>query len=120
MSKVIRLRLSEEDYDLITRTAKISGKGISTFCREMLLQSIKQEMKETAMLAKLLQKLESLQEPAQQNNIVFDTRLSDEIERKTQAIFELITTFAEFFFIDKTKLQNFMENAEQIKEKFFK
>ncbi len=101
MSKVIRIRLSESEYDLLSRTAVISGKGMSSFCREMLLQALKLDMKETATLSKLLQKLENLSEPQPFNA----QSLSADLEQKLLAVFEVIALFANYFFIDRVKLQ---------------
>lgn len=66
MAKFIRIYMSESDYDLLSRVAKSAGKGISSFARELLLNSLKQEMKDTQLLNRLIQKIENLSEPQPQ------------------------------------------------------
>lgn len=70
MAKYVRIYMSESDYELIERMAKNSGKGISTLAREVLLSGLKQELKDTNLLNKLIQKIESLSEPQPQTQPV--------------------------------------------------
>ncbi|MDI1471542.1 hypothetical protein QI155_03260 [Thermodesulfovibrio sp. 1176] len=67
MAKYVRIYMSESDYELIERIAKNSGKGISTLAREIITNGLKQELKDTALLNKLIQKIESLSESQPQN-----------------------------------------------------
>ncbi len=115
MSQILSIRLKDEVYNLLRTSAKASGKSLSSFASELITQAIKQDMKETTLLSKLLKKLESLSEPQPLNA----QSLSAGLEQKLLAIFEVIVLFASYFFIDKTKLQSFMQDVERIKEKFF-
>ncbi|WP_297212621.1 MULTISPECIES: hypothetical protein [Thermodesulfovibrio] len=63
MSQVIRARVTDELYDLLEKLSKSQGKSLSKFAAELLQNSIKQEMKDTQLLNKLIQKIESLSEP---------------------------------------------------------
>ncbi len=74
MSKVLRVRLKDDIYDLVKVSAKASARSLSGFASELIGQAIKQEMKEISTLNKLLRKLESLEvdlpyEPALQYSI---------------------------------------------------
>lgn len=62
MGKRLRIFLNENDYELLERLAKTSGKSLSQFARELLFSAVKQELKDTALLSKLIQKIESLSE----------------------------------------------------------
>lgn len=58
MSKFIGLRLSDDDYNLLSRLAKSSGKSISTFIRELSLSAVKSEVQENRIFHNLLTNLE--------------------------------------------------------------
>lgn len=66
MGKIIRIRLSESDYEKVAGIARATGKGISTLAKEILLNGVKQELRDTGLLQKLIQKIESLSEPQPQ------------------------------------------------------
>lgn len=66
MGKIIRIRLSESDYEKVAGIAKATNKGISTFAKEILLSGVKQELKDTQLLNRLIQKIENLSEPQPQ------------------------------------------------------
>ncbi|MCS7106330.1 MAG: hypothetical protein NZ942_03370 [Candidatus Aenigmarchaeota archaeon] len=73
MAKYIRIYMSDDEYDLVQKLAKTSKKGLSTFAREMLLSAVKQDIKDTQLLSRLIQKLEkleSLSESQQQTKII--------------------------------------------------
>lgn len=65
MAKRVRLYISDDEYELLAKTAKVSGKSLNQFARELLLQSLRQELKDTNLLNRLIQKIENL--PQQQN-----------------------------------------------------
>lgn len=115
MSKVLRVRLQDDMYELLEKLARTNNKSLSRFAAELLTQAVKQDMRETSTLNKLLNKLESLQ--ATQS--IDDSKITDEMNRKLLAIFELLILFATQFFIDKVKLQNFITQADELKQKFF-
>lgn len=66
MGKIIRIRLSESDYEKVVGIARATGKGISTLAKEILLNGVKQELKDTQLLNRLIQKIENLSEPQPQ------------------------------------------------------
>jgi len=117
MAKYIRVYLSESDYDLLSRIAKSSGKGISTFAREVLVNSVKQEIKETSLLNQLIQKIEKLSEPQQENSHVFVVTEIEKLRENFAVILDALVILGDFFFVDRTKAEKFMQRLSELREK---
>ncbi|MCS7214960.1 MAG: hypothetical protein NZ826_02250 [Thermodesulfovibrio sp.] len=117
MGKRIRLFLDENDYDLLERLAKVSGKSISQFAREILLSGLKQEMKDTQLLNRLIQKPESLSEPQRENQLNV-TILVESMRQYFRLLLDAFLVMSNYFFIDRTKGESFSKEIEELKEKF--
>jgi len=118
MKKFIGIRIDENDYDLISRMAKVSGKSFSDFVREVLHNAIRQEMKETSLLERLIKMIESLQNFQSQTAC----RLNDELLREIyklllytvshdRAVFELL-------FVLPEKRKEYLQRRKELEEKF--
>ncbi|MEJ5228322.1 hypothetical protein [Thermodesulfovibrio sp.] len=86
MGKIIRIRLSESDYEKVAGIAKATNKGISTFAKEILLSGVKQELKDTQLLNKLIQKIENLSDSQPQTQPVQQLQ-SERLEELRNLIF---------------------------------
>jgi hypothetical protein len=86
MAKYVRIYMSESDYELIERMAKNSGKGISTLAREILLNGLKQELRDTNLLNRLIQKIENLSDSQPQTLLVQQLQ-SERLEELRNLIF---------------------------------
>ena len=117
MKKFIGIRIDENDYDLISRMAKVSGKSFSDFVREVLHNAIRQEMKETSLLERLIKMIESLQNFQSQTAC----RLNDELLREIyklllytvshdRAVFELL-------FVLPEKRKEYLQRRKELEEK---
>ena len=118
MKKFIGIRIDENDYDLISRMAKVSGKSFSDFVREVLHNAIRQEMRETSLLERLIKMIESLQNFQSQTAC----RLNDELLREIyklllytvshdRAVFELL-------FVLPEKRKEYLQRRKELEEKF--
>lgn len=120
MGKIIRIRLSESDYEKVVGIAKATGKGISTFAKEVLLTGIKQELKDTALLNKLIQKIENLSEPEPQTQPLQQLQSQMDFERFKQLfllLFSLIREHGRLVFVMPDKQQKFSQIADEIEKK---
>lgn len=120
MGKIIRIRLSESDYEKVAGIAKATNKGISTFAKEILLSGVKQELKDTQLLNKLIQKIESISEaqPANpQNSMIQNEVILYMMKHNTAAVIECLLALSSEFFFDRKKHENFEKVAKQILQK---
>ena len=118
MKKFIGIRIDENDYDLISRMAKVSGKSFSDFVREVLHNAIRQEMKETSLLERLIKMIESLQNFQSQTACRFNDELLREIYKlllytvsHDKAVFELL-------FVLPEKRKEYLQRRKELEEKF--
>ena len=118
MKKFIGIRIDENDYDLISRMAKVSGKSFSDFVREVLHNAIRQEMRETNLLERLIKMIESLQNFQSQNACRFNDELLREIYKllcytvmHDRAVFELL-------FVLPEKRKEYLQRRKELEEKF--
>lgn len=70
MGKRIRLYLTEDDYERLQKLAKASNKSLNQFARELLIGAVKQELKDTGLLNRLIQRIENLSMDSQQQNLI--------------------------------------------------
>lgn len=120
MGKIIRIRLSESDYEKVAGLAKATGKGISTFAKEILLSGVKQELKDTQLLSKLIQKIESISEPQPQNPPMQQLQSQLDLEKFKQLfllLFLLIREHGKLVFVMPDKAQKFSQIADEIEKK---
>lgn len=89
MGKRLRIFLNENDYELLERLARTQGKSLSQFARELLLNSVKQELRDAALLSKLIQKIESLSEPQPQTQplLQFQSEQLNELKNLIFAVY---------------------------------
>jgi len=117
MKKFIGIRIDENDYDLMVKMARASGKNFSDFVREVLHNAIRQEMRETSLLERLIKMIESLQNFQSQTAC----RLNDELLREIyklllytvshdRAVFELL-------FVLPEKRKEYIQRRKELEEK---
>jgi len=118
MKKFIGIRIDENDYNLISRMAKASGKNFSDFVREVLHNAIRQEMRETNLLERLIKMIESLQNFQSQTACRFNDELLREIYKllcytvmHDRAVFELL-------FVLPEKRKEYLQRRKELEEKF--
>lgn len=118
MAKYVRIYMSESDYELIERMAKNSGKGISTLAREILLNGLKQELRDTNLLNRLIQKIENLSD-SQPQTLPVQQLQSERLEELRNLIFAVYlvarNTLLNSSIPEATKhsLMNFFERHER-------
>lgn len=117
MGKRLRIFLGESDYDLLEKLSKASGKSLSQFTRELLQNSLKQEMRDMQLLKRLIQKIEHLQE--QQPQQLQSEIIIYQMKQNTVAVIECLLALSSEFFFDKKKHENFEKIAKEILEKIF-
>ncbi|MEM3484365.1 MAG: hypothetical protein QXQ64_02970 [Candidatus Bathyarchaeia archaeon] len=118
MSKVIRARISDGLYDSLERLARATKKSLSRLVAELLQTALKEESKDTALLSKLVQKIESLQAPD------LDSYLQQQLQferskRLFLLLFELIREHAALIFVMPEKQQKFKQIAEEIERRIY-
>ena len=86
MSKVLRVRLSTDEYEMIEKLAKLDNKSLSQFARVKLKESIQSEMRETSLLEKLIRMIENLSLFQSQMQIKTATASDDELQREMYKI----------------------------------
>ncbi|GLI53353.1 hypothetical protein [Thermodesulfovibrio yellowstonii] len=119
MSKVIRTRISDELYGLLERLAKSNAKSLSRFTAELLQNAVKQDMKDSSLLSKLIQKIESLSEPyLHQHNQIQIEILKHLITSHTVTLIECLIALSNEFFFDRTKHERFEKTVREILRKF--
>jgi len=121
MKKFIGIRIDENDYNLISRMAKVSGKSFSDFVREVLHNAIRQEMKETSLLERLIKMIENLQNFQQQNTTKNTAQRDSEILREIYKLLLYLTwhekTVAELTIIMEQKRKEYMQKRQEIEQK---
>jgi len=121
MKKFIGIRIDENDYNLISRMAKASGKNFSDFVREVLHNAIRQEMKETSLLERLIKMIENLQNFQQQNTTKNTAQRDSEILREIYKLLLYLTwhekTVAELTIIMEQKRKEYMQKRQEIEQK---
>lgn len=118
MSKVLRVRIANDTYDLLESLAKTSGKSLSRLSAELLHSAVKQELKDTALLNKLIQKIENLSsEPQQENSYVFVTTEIEKLREDFTVILDAFVVLGEYFFIDRTKAEKFIQKIAELRKK---
>jgi len=117
MSKVLRIRIANDTYDLLESLAKTSGKSLSRLSAELLHSAVKQELKDTALLNKLIQKIENLSEPQQENSHVFVTTEIEKLREDFVVILDAFLVLGEYFFIDRTKAEKFIQKIAELRKK---
>ncbi|MGB9878347.1 MAG: ribbon-helix-helix protein, CopG family [Candidatus Pelagibacter ubique] len=58
MDRIITVRIEDSEYEVLARMAKSQGKALSQLVRELISNGIKQEVKDTMVLSKLIFSLE--------------------------------------------------------------
>ena len=118
MKKFIGIRIDENDYDLISRMAKVSGKSFSDFVREVLHNAIRQEMRETSLLERLVRMIENLQNFSGNNTCKFNDEILREIYKlilytvmHDRAVFDLL-------FVLPEKRKEYLQRRKELEEKF--
>ena len=121
MKKFIGIRIDENDYNLISRMAKASGKNFSDFVREVLHNAIRQEMKETSLLERLIKMIENLQNFQQQNTTKNTAQRDSEILREIYKLLLYLTwhekTVAELTILMEQKRKEYMQKRQEIEQK---
>ena len=121
MKKFIGIRIDENDYNLISRMAKVSGKSFSDFVREVLHNAIRQEMRETSLLERLIKMIESLQNFQQQNTTQNTAQGDSEILREIYKLLIYLAwhekTVAELTIIMEQKRKEYMQKRQEIEQK---
>jgi len=117
MKKFIGIRIDENDYDLISRMAKVSGKSFSDFVREVLHNAIRQEMRETSLLERLVRMIENLQNFSGNNTCKFNDEILREIYKlllytvmHDRAVFDLL-------FVLPEKRKEYLQRRKELEEK---
>ena len=121
MKKFIGIRIDENDYNLISRMAKASGKNFSDFVREVLHNAIRQEMRETSLLERLIKMIENLQNFQQQNTTQNTAQRDSEILREIYKLLIYLAwhekTVAELTIIMEQKRKEYMQKRQEIEQK---
>jgi len=121
MKKFIGIRIDENDYNLISRMAKVSGKSFSDFVREVLHNAIRQEMRETSLLERLIKMIENLQNFQQQNTTQNTAQRDSEILREIYKLLIYLAwhekTVAELTIIMEQKRKEYMQKRQEIEQK---
>jgi len=121
MKKFIGVRIDENDYDLISRMAKASGKSFSDFVREVLHKAIRQEMRETSLLERLIKMIENLQNFTATNTNQNTAQRDSEILREIYKLLLYLTwhekTVAELTILMEQKRKEYMQKRQEIEQK---
>ena len=121
MKKFIGIRIDENDYNLISRMAKVSGKSFSDFVREVLHNAIRQEMRETNLLERLIKMIENLQNftatNTTQNTAQGDSEILKEIYKLLIYLAWHEKTVAELTIIMEQKRKEYMQKRQEIEQK---
>lgn len=104
MSKVLRIRVQDDIYSLLTKLAKNSNKSLSRISAEFLAQSIKHETKEINNLNKIIDLTSVMQTQIEKVNSLI-LMLEQEKESKQLSIPKLIDV-----------LKSLKESIDEIKE----
>jgi len=121
MKKFIGIRIDENDYNLISRMAKASGKNFSDFVREGLHNAIRQEMRETNLLERLIKMIENLQNFTATNTTQNTAQGGSEILREIYKLLLYLTwhekTVAELTILMEQKRKEYMQKRQEIEQK---
>lgn len=109
--KGVSLRLNENEYTLLKKIAISEGRNLSDYMRRVLMQSIRQDMRDLNLLKQLLDHLETLMSDKG------DFQVLAELNKFKFVVFELFKLFGEMFFVDATKRQKFLQELEKLKER---
>ncbi|MEJ5226842.1 ribbon-helix-helix protein, CopG family [Thermodesulfovibrio sp.] len=120
MKRILGIRLDIDEYERLEKLAKASGKNISQYAREILQNGLRQELKDTQLLNRLIQKIESLSElqPSNpQNSKISEEVIINMIKHNTAAVIECLLALSSEFFFDRKKHENFEKVVREILKK---
>ena len=121
MKKFIGIRIDENDYDLIFRMAKASGKNFSDFVREILHNAIRQEMRETSLLERLIKMIENLQNFTTTNTTQNTAQGDSELLREIYKLLLYLTwhekTVAEATIVMESTRKKYLQKRQEVEQK---
>ena len=86
MAKITTISFADEEYERLSKLAKIENKTFSKFVKDKLKESIQSEMRETSLLEKLIRMIENLSLFQSQMQIKTATASDDELQREMYKI----------------------------------
>jgi hypothetical protein len=121
MKKFIGIRIDENDYDLMAKMAKASGKNFSDFVREILHNAIRQEMRETNLLERLIRMIENLQNFQPQNTTQNTAQGNNELLKEVYKLLLYLVwhekTVAESTIVMESTRKKYMQKRQEIEQK---
>lgn len=115
MSKVIRVRITDELYESLEKLSKIQNKSISRLTAELLQSALKNEMKDAQLLNRMIQKIESLE--SQQHSDINIELFKQLLNQNTSILVQCLLALSNEFFFDKKKHENFVASVKEILQK---
>jgi len=116
MRKPLVVKMNENDLELLQKMAKASGKTFSQYVREIIAAGLKQEIRETNLLSKLITKLETLETNTHNNTINSSTEFKD-IKQMLLLLIESYKLLAKFVVLVPDKQKEFLRLLSEIEQK---
>jgi hypothetical protein len=118
MSRFVGIKMSEEEYEMYRRLAKVEGKNFSRFVRDKLKEAVRQEAREFNLLNRLIKLIEELPERLQLRRVSSSGSGGEfsEVARLLVYLIKLFELQSEYLIVMEAKRREFQARKEELKK----